>query len=79
MQDSHRLPADFKTLEMAVQNAGSALACSFSSSAEFEAAIIAAKRAAGIYGPKRRRRQVLNIMGTGAAAALVALFISLLF
>jgi hypothetical protein len=79
MQDSPRLPADFKTLEIAVQNAGSALACSFSSSAEFEAAIIAAKRAAGIYGPKRRRRQVLNVVMTGTAAVLAALFISLLF
>jgi len=76
MQDSHRLPADFKTLEIAVQNAGSALACSFSSSAEFEAAIIAAKRAAGIYGPKRRRRQVLGIIAAGATAMLL---ISLLF
>jgi hypothetical protein len=51
-----RFQSEFETLEIAVHNAGSALACSFSSSAEFEAATIEAKRAAGIYGPKRRRR-----------------------
>ncbi len=57
----HRLASDFETLETAVQRAGSALACPFASSAEFEAATIAAKRAAGIYGPKRHRRQALFI------------------
>jgi hypothetical protein len=57
-----------------VQNAGSALACPFSSSAEFEAATIAAKRAAGIYGPKRHRRQLLIAAGIAVAALLILLF-----
>lgn len=49
------------------EHAGSALACTFSSSAEFEAALIAARRAAGVYGPRRHRKQMLTI-----AAAIVA-------
>jgi hypothetical protein len=71
----HRFASDFETLEMAAQRAGMALACPFASSAEFEAATIQAKRAAGIYGPKRRRRQVFSIV---AAIAFVALLISTL-
>jgi hypothetical protein len=76
MRYLHRFDSDFETLEMAVQRAGSALACPFASSAEFEAATIAAKRAAGIYGPKRHRRQALLI---AAAITAVALVILLLF
>jgi hypothetical protein len=75
MRHLHRFASDFETLEIAVQNAGTALACPFSSSAEFEAATIAAKRAAGIYGPKRYRRQALII---AVGIALLALLISLL-
>ncbi|HET7681222.1 MAG TPA: hypothetical protein VFK79_13945 [Xanthobacteraceae bacterium] len=60
---------------MAAQRAGIALACPFASSAEFEAATIQAKRAAGIYGPKRRRRQALSIV---AAIALAGLLLFLL-
>jgi hypothetical protein len=76
MWHSNRFASDFETLEIAVQRAGSALACPFASSAEFEAATIAAKRAAGIYGPKRRRRQALFIaMAAGiTVAALISLF-----
>ena len=76
MRHLHRLASDFETLEIAVQSAGSALACPFSSSAEFEAATIAAKRAAGIYGPKRLRRQVLLILAGIAAAALLISLLS---
>ena len=75
MRQAHRFAPDFETLEIAVQNAGSAWACPFSSSAEFEADTIAAKRAAGIYGPKRQRRQALFI---AAGIVLLALLISLL-
>jgi hypothetical protein len=43
-------------LSLALENetlvAGSALACAFSSSDEFEAALIAERRAAGMYGRK---------------------------
>jgi hypothetical protein len=64
-----RLGADFQTLELTAQRAGSAWACPFASSAEFEAANIQAKRAAGVYGPKRRRRQLL------LAGAMIALLV----
>lgn len=56
-----------EALELHAEHAGSALACTFSSSAEFEAALIAARRAAGVYGPRRHRKQMLTI-----AAAIVA-------
>jgi len=75
MRQAQRFAPDFETLEIAVQNAGSAWACHFSSSAEFKADTIAAKRAAGIYGPKRQRRQALLI---AAGIILLALLISLL-
>ena len=75
MRHVHRFAPDFETLEIAVQSAGSAWACPFSSSAEFEADTIAAKRAAGIYGPKRQRRQAFVI---AAAILVAALVISLL-
>jgi hypothetical protein len=53
-----------------VQRAGMALACPYSSSAEFEAALIRARRDAGVYGPKRTRRHVATLVL--AAAGLVA-------
>jgi hypothetical protein len=45
----HRLASDFETLEIAAQRAGSAWACPFASSAEYEAALIQERRAAGAY------------------------------
>jgi hypothetical protein len=65
----HRLGSDFETLDIAAQRAGSAWACPFASSAEYEAANIQAKRDAGVYGPKRRRRQILL---SGGIIALLA-------
>jgi hypothetical protein len=51
-------------LQSTAEHAGLALACPFSSSDEFEAAIIRARRAAGVYGPKRNLRYAFY----GAAA-----------
>jgi hypothetical protein len=48
-----------EALEAGVERARLALACTFSSSAEYEASIIQAKRDAGVYGPKQRRRRLL--------------------
>jgi hypothetical protein len=62
-----------ETPEQRVERARLALACTFSSSAEYEAAIIQAKREAGVYGPKRRRRQVRRSLV--AAAALIAVLV----
>lgn len=54
-----RSGADTDALEAYAERAGAALACAYSSSAEFDAALIAARRAAGVYGPRRHRRQML--------------------
>ena len=51
--------AQVLALEAYAERAGAALACVYSSSAEFDAALIAERRAAGVYGPKRHRKQRL--------------------
>jgi len=56
-------------LELYAERAGAALACEYSNSAEFDAALIAARRAAGVYGPRRHRRQML-VTAVGIAAGL---------
>ena len=60
------------TLEAYAQRAGAALACAYSNSAEFDAALIAARRAAGVYGPKRHRRQMLAT-AAGITVGLMAI------
>jgi len=60
---------DSLSLEAYAERAGAALACVYSNSAEFDAALIAARRAAGIYGPKRHRRHLL-VTAAGLAASL---------
>jgi hypothetical protein len=67
-----RPKAGILPLEAIAERAGAALACPFASSAEYEADIIRAQRAAGVYGPKRQRRQ---IAGFAAATVLIALLI----
>jgi hypothetical protein len=69
-------PANAPSLEAYAEQAGAALACAYSNSAEFDAALIAARRAAGVYGPKRHRRQMLaTAAGIAAGLAIVALLI----
>ena len=64
------------SLEAYAERAGAALACMFSDSSEFDAALIAARRAAGVYGPKRRRRQILaTAAGVLAGLAVIAAFV----
>ncbi|MBI4365602.1 MAG: hypothetical protein HY543_02165 [Deltaproteobacteria bacterium] len=60
---------DVVALEAYAARAGAAMACAFSSAAEFDAALIAERRAAGVYGPRRHRKQML----TTAAGIVVAL------
>jgi len=55
--------------------AGAALACAYSSSAEFDAALIAERRAAGIYGPKRHRKRMLATAAGAAAGLAVIIFL----
>jgi len=60
------------TLESTAASAGCAMACPFSSSDEFEAAIIRSRLDAGVYGPKRRQRHILL---AGAASSLLVVLL----
>jgi len=62
-------------LEAYAERAGAALACAYSNSAEFDAALIAARRAAGVYGPRRHRRQMLATAAGIAAGLVVVAFL----
>jgi len=76
-QGSVHAGAQVVTLEACAKQAGAALACAYSNSAEYDAALIAAQREAGVYGPKRQRRQLVaaTSIATGLATALaIALF-----
>jgi hypothetical protein len=68
--------SDAISLEVDAERAGAALACAYSNSAEFDAALIAERRAAGVYGPRRHRRQMLaTAAGITAGLVIVALLI----
>lgn len=72
-----RLAADVRALEAYAERAGAALACAFSNSAEFDAALISARRAAGVYGPRRHRKQMLvTIAGVAAGLAVIVFLIA---
>ena len=62
-------------LEAYAERAGSAMACTFSSSAEYDAALIAERRAAGVYGPRRHRKQMLATAAGVATALAVIIFL----
>jgi hypothetical protein len=63
-------------LEAYAERAGAALACAYSSSAEYDAALIAERRAAGIYGPRRhRRRKLAAVAGIAAGLAVIVFLI----
>jgi hypothetical protein len=62
-------------LQMHAERAGAALACPFSSSAEFEAAVIRSRLRDGVYGPKRRRRHMLYAAAAIGAAVTTCLLV----
>ena len=64
-----RVSTDMLALQGFAERAGCALACPFSSSEEFEAAVIRSRREAGAYGRKRPWRYALY---AGAATATFA-------
>ncbi|MEA2904593.1 MAG: hypothetical protein QOI12_1980 [Alphaproteobacteria bacterium] len=70
-----RITADSLALQAQVERAGSAMACAFASSDEFEAAVLRSKRD-GVYGRRRLRRHVLH---AGAATAALAVLAFLIF
>jgi len=63
------------SLESYAERAGAALACAFSNSAEFDAALIAARRAAGVYGPKRHRQMLATAAGIAVGLVIIAIAI----
>jgi hypothetical protein len=67
-----RTRTDVLTLETDAERAGFAWACPFSSSAEFEAAVIRSRRRAGAYGPSRGRRYAFYTAAIAAAVAVTA-------
>jgi hypothetical protein len=67
-----RPQSDVLALQMDVERAGFAWACPFSSSDEFEAAVISSKRRAGAYRPVRIRRYAAYTVVLAAAAAATA-------
>ena len=62
-------------LEAYAERAGAALACAYSSSAEYDAALIAERRAAGVYGPKRHRKRMLATAAGIVAGLAVIIFL----
>jgi hypothetical protein len=69
-----RMRAELGALEASAERAGAALACIYSSSDEFEAAEIRARRAADLWGPRTigAMRLVLAATAIAALALLVA-------
>lgn len=59
-----RVRADVLALQSDAERAGLALACPYSSSAEFEAAVINSRLRAGLYGFRRRLRHMLYAAAT---------------
>jgi hypothetical protein len=64
------LEADIVALRATAERAGTALACLFSTSDEFEAAVVKVRREQGAYGPARNRR---NFARVGILTALLVL------
>lgn len=68
--------AQVLALEAYAERAGAAMACAYSSSAEFDAALIAQRRAAGVYGPRRHLKQMLaTAAGVTTALAMIIFLI----
>jgi hypothetical protein len=70
MRQTERLGSNVRALQWDAMRAGLAWACPFSSSEEFEAAVIRSRLRAGVYGPKRRRRHLLYAAAVVSAIAV---------
>jgi hypothetical protein len=66
-------------LEANLERAGYSMACPFTSSSEFEAAVIRAKRQAGAYGPRRQRRLAVYAASIASGIFLVTCFLLVTF
>ena len=69
------LEADIVALRASAERAGTALACLFSSSDEFEAEVVRLRREQGAYRSQGRSRHPLCIAGLVALIALVFVLI----
>jgi hypothetical protein len=69
----HQVEADLVALRAAAERAGTALACLFSTSDEFHAAVIKARRDAGAFTPRRRYRAVYWVALVVLATAFLML------
>jgi len=78
MQAGSALPQDLSGEVLALEDnavrAGLALACNYSTSQEYEAELIAVRRAAGAYGPRRGRWPV-RLAGIAAGIAVIAVLV----
>ena len=70
-----RVRADMLALQSSAERAGLAMACSYSSSAEFEAAVIQSRLRADFYGSRRRLRHMLYAGATAGALGTLLLFL----
>ncbi len=73
---ANRVQRDLGALEASVDRAGLALACAYSSAAEFEAEVIRVRRAAGAYA-RPRMGQLRLVLAATAAVSLAALLVVL--
>lgn len=69
---------DELALAAQAEHAGLALGCAYSNSAEFDAELIAARRAAGVYGPKCQRRKAMKVVTTAAGLAIILVIVNLI-
>ena len=67
--------ADLSALRMAAERAGTALACLFSSSEEYEADLIRVRRAAGAYGNPPARRLITRSVWATLGLTLIFLML----
>ena len=66
-------------LEANLDRAGYAMACPFTSSSDFEAAVIRANRQAGAYGPRRHRRLAVYVASILSGIVVLACFVLVTF
>ena len=71
MRTVAQVESDLAALRAAADRAGTALACLFSSSDEFEAEVIRVKRAQGAFAAQRQHRTIVrSLAGVGLVALL---------
>jgi hypothetical protein len=76
---SQRQTDRFQVEDLALQTvlAGQAMACAYSSSDEFEAAVIRSRVNAGAFGVPKRRRRVKAVFAVVAIAVVIAILLIL--